>query len=486
MASLSELFDQAAATHSSRVALVEETKQWNFAELSDEIDRTAATIREKVKGSTVGILLLNSQKYVVTLLATWKAGKTAVPLNYLLPPTDIGFIIRDSGMSALISSQFFAQSIAAVKPLFGDRGVILMADDPDFMASGPAPSGGTKQDPALILYTSGTTGRPKGVILTHDNLAINVASCQKAGEFDSRDGFLCLLPFFHTYAITGTILLPLFSGCKMVLVDRFAPAKVLKLIEERKVSVFLAIPSMYRVMAMAEGTFDVSSVRFPISGGEPLPGAIAQAFEKRFGVPICEGYGQTEAAPVVTLNVPGANKIGTIGRALPGIDVAVWDDQNNVLGLDVVGELMVRGGNVMAGYHNLPEETAKTITNGWLHTGDLVRIDSEGFITITGRKKDLIISAGENIYPREIEEVLAQHPKVKECAVIGVKDEARGEVPKAFVIAHEGQTLEEKELRAFCREHLAGYKVPRYFDVVPDLPRTPTGKIIKRALSTAV
>ena len=486
MACLSELFDKAAAANSSRVAVVEDAKQWSFAELSDEIDRTAATIREKVKGSTVGILLLNSQKYVVTLQATWKAGKTAVPLNYLLPPTDIGFIIRDSGMSALISSQFFAQSIAAVKPLFGDKGVILMADDPDFMSSGKAPSEGTKQDPALILYTSGTTGRPKGVILTHDNLATNVASCQQAGEFDNRDGFLCLLPFFHTYAITGTILLPLFSGCKMVLVDRFVPQKVLKLIEEHKVSVFLAIPSMYRVMAMAEGTFDVSSVRFPISGGEPLPVAIAMAFEKRFGVPICEGYGQTEAAPVVTLNVPGANKIGTIGRALPGIEVAVWDDQNNVLGLDIVGELMVRGGNVMAGYHNLPEETAKTITNGWLHTGDLVKIDSEGFITITGRKKDLIISAGENIYPREIEEVLAQHPKVKECAVIGVKDEARGEVPKAFVIAHEGQTLEEKELRAFCREHLAGYKVPRYFDVVPDLPRTPTGKIIKRALSTAV
>jgi long-chain acyl-CoA synthetase len=225
-------------------------------------------------------------------------------------------------------------------------------------------------------------------------------------------------------------------------------------------------------------------VRFPISGGEPLPVAIAQAFEKRFGVPIFEGYGQTEAAPVVTLNVPGANKIGTIGRALPGVEVAIWDEQNKVVAVEIVGELMVRGGNVMAGYHNLPEETAKTITNAWLHTGDLGKIDADGFITITGRKKDLIISAGENIYPREIEELLAQHPKVKECAVIGVKDEVRGEVPKAFVIAREGETVEEKELRSFLRERLANYKVPKYIDIVADLPRTPTGKILKRALST--
>jgi len=227
----------------------------------------------------------------------------------------------------------------------------------------------------------------------------------------------------------------------------------------------------------------VSSVRFPISGGEPLPISIAEAFEKRFRVPIYEGYGQTEAAPVVTLNVPAARKLGTIGRPAPGVEVAIWDDRNRVLPSGQVGEIMVRGRNVMQGYRNLPEETARTITNGWLHTGDLGKLDQEGFVTVTGRKKDLIISAGENIYPREIEEVLAQHSKVKEVAVIGVKDEVRGEVPKAFVIARDGNTVDEKELRAFCRDHLANYKVPKYIEVVPDLPRTPTGKVLKRALS---
>jgi long-chain acyl-CoA synthetase len=388
-------------------------------------------------------------------------------------------------MSALISSQFFGQALAGIKPLFGEKGVILMADDADFAPASAAHVSSAYRDPALYLYTSGTTGRPKGVILTHDNLASNVESCRRADEFDHTDSFLCLLPFFHTYAITGTFLLPLFSGSKMVLVDRFQPLKVLNLIQEHKISVLLAIPSMYRVMAATEGNFNVSSVRFPISGGEPLPVSIAEVFEKRFRVPIYEGYGQTEASPVVTLNVPAARKLGTIGRPLPGVEVAIWDDQNRVLSTDEVGEIMVRGPNVMQGYRNLPEETAKTITNRWLHTGDLGKLDEEGFVKITGRKKELIISAGENIYPREIEEVVAQHPKVKEVVVIGVKDEVRGEVPKAFVIACDGSTIEEKELRAFCRDHLANYKVPKYIQVVADLPRSPTGKVLKRMLSAA-
>jgi len=483
MAYLSEAFERVVASRASSVAVIEEASRWTFADLSDESSRIAALIKQKVKGDTVGVLLLNSQKYLATMLGIWKAGKTAVPLNYLLPPSDLAFIIKDSGMSGLVSSQSFNQALAAIKPLFGDRGVVLMADDPAFLSTLPESVGSDYRDPALNLYTSGTTGRPKGVILTHDNLIANVESCQQAGLFDYRDGFLCLLPFFHTYAITGTFLLPLLSGSRMVLVDRFHPIKVLGLIQEHKVSVFLAIPSMYRVLAITEGNFDVSSVRFPISGGEPLPAVIAESFEKRFNVPIYEGYGQTEASPVVTLNVPGCRKLGTIGRALPGVEVAIWNDQSQPLPVGEVGELMVRGRNVMKGYHHLPEETARTITSGWLHTGDLGKLDDEGFVTITGRKKDLIISAGENIYPREIEELLCQHSKVKEVAVIGVKDEVRGEVPKAFVIARDGTVLEEKELRAFCRENLANYKVPKYFEIVPDLPRTPTGKILKRMLS---
>src|SRR5215475_11633807 len=229
MAYLPERFEHAAGLHPSKTAVVEDTKRWTFAELSDEVNRIAAVVKEKVKGDTVGILLLNSQKYVATMLGIWKAGKTAVPLNYLLPPAELGFIIKDSGMAGVVSSQFFNQALVAMKPLFGDKGVILMADDPDFGRGGDSEVPLEYRDPALYLYTSGTTGRPKGVILTHDNLLANVESCQKAGEFDHRDGFLCLLPFFHTYAITGTFLLPLLNGSRMVLVDRFQPTKVLGL-----------------------------------------------------------------------------------------------------------------------------------------------------------------------------------------------------------------------------------------------------------------
>jgi long-chain acyl-CoA synthetase len=239
---------------------------------------------------------------------------------------------------------------------------------------------------------------------------------------------------------------------------------------------------MYRVLATTESDHDVGSVRFPISGGEPLPLAVAEAFEKRFGTAIYEGYGQTEAAPVVSLNVPGNHKAGTVGQPLPGVEVAIWDDDDKTLGTGKTGEIMVRGANVMAGYHNLPEETAATITNGWLHTGDLGAIDDDGFITITGRKKDLIISAGENIYPREIEEALVEHEGVREVAVIGVADDVRGEVPKAFVILVEGAAVAERELRSFLKERIAAYKIPKVFQLVDDLPRTPTGKVLKRKL----
>src|SRR5215831_506709 len=231
MAYLPEVFDLAAKSYGSSDAVVEEKNRWTFAELANDVNRITAALKERVKGDTIGVLLLNSQKYVATMLAIWKAGKTAVPLNYLLPPAELGFIVKDSGMSALVSSQFFSQALAAFRPVFGDKGVILMADDPSFLQPQTETGTAAYRDPALYLYTSGTTGRPKGVILTHDNLAANVESCQKAGEFDDHDGFLCLLPFFHTYAITGTFLLPLLSGSRMVLVDRFQPAKVLGLIQ---------------------------------------------------------------------------------------------------------------------------------------------------------------------------------------------------------------------------------------------------------------
>jgi long-chain acyl-CoA synthetase len=476
-------FEESAARHASDVALIDEANRvWTYGELSDEVERLAHRIGQEVPGQVVGILLLNSERFLVTMLALWRAGKVAVPLNYLLPPKDLAFILRDSGMTGLVSSAFFAEALAGIRPLFGSTGKILMADEDGFIPASVPPARPVQADPALYLYTSGTTGRPKGVVLTHQNLVSNVRACQAAGRFGPEDTFLCLLPFFHTYAITGTFLLPALNGSKMVLVDRFQPVKVLNLIAEHGVTCFLAIPSMYRVLAATEGSFDVSSLRFPISGGEPLPVAIAEAFRRRFGVDVFEGYGQTEAAPVVSLNVPGGRKPGSVGRPLPGVEVAVWNESGEAMTAGLIGELMVRGENVMQGYHQRPEETAATLSDGWLHTGDLGMMDEEGFVTITGRKKDLIISAGENIFPREIEEALVEHPAIREVAVVGVPDEVRGEVPKAFVIPMEGAQPDERDLRRFCRERIAPYKVPKIFVIVEDLPRTPSGKVLKREL----
>ena len=341
---LSEQFDQSAEKYGDRVAIIDETgRSFTYGQLADEVHRLADRLRSDVPGDTIGVLLLNSQRYVVSMLAGWQAGKTVVPLNYLLGPQELGFILKDSGMTSLIASHFFDEALTKIRPLFGEHGTILMADDADFIPKGAGTGRGRDRDPALFLYTSGTTGRPKGVVLTHGNLVSNVESCRLAGNFSEEDSFLCLLPFFHTYAITGTILLPLLNGSKMVMVDRFVPGKVVHLIEEQQISCFVAIPSMYRVLAGTEGDLDVGSLRFPISGGEPLPVAVAEAFQKRFGVEIYEGYGQTEAAPVVSMNVPGGRKLGTVGRALPNVEMAIWNDKNEVIPAGEVGEIMVRG-----------------------------------------------------------------------------------------------------------------------------------------------
>ena len=335
----------------------------------------------------------------------------------------------------------------------------------------------------MLIYTSGTTGRPKGAMLSHGNLLHNVESCRIVLQTVEADRFAVLLPMFHSYMLTVGLLLPLLVGGSIVLVKSLHPVRsAWEEILERQATVLPAIPQFYRslVNAPLRGAFPL---RFCVSGAAPLPTQVLLEFEAKFHIPLIEGYGLSEASPVVTKNpLDGTRKPGSIGLPIPGVEVSIQDEAGRELGAHEIGELCVRGGNVMLGYWNQPEETAKTLRHGWLLTGDIGYRDAEGFYFITDRKKDMLLVNGINVYPREIEEVLYQFPGVKEAAVIGKPDSRRGEQPVAFVAPNDGAALDEKAVQQFARKRLADYKVPRKVVVLPALPRNATGKILKTTL----
>ena len=313
----------------------------------------------------------------------------------------------------------------------------------------------------MIIYTSGTTGRPKGAMLSHGNLLHNVESCRIVLQTVATDRFAVLLPLFHSYMLTVGLLLPLLVGGSMVLVKSLHPVRnVLQEILQRQATVLPAIPQFYRSMVNAPIHAPLP-LRICISGAAPLPVQVLKEFEAKFQIPLIEGYGLSEASPVVTKNpLDGTRKAGSIGLPIPNVEVSIQDDAGASLGANEIGEVCVRGGNVMLGYWNQPEETAKVMRNGWLLTGDIGYRDAEGYYFITDRKKDMLLVNGINVYPREIEEVLYQFPGVKEAAVIGKPDPRKGEQPIAFVAANDGAVLEEKALQQFVRRKLADYKVP--------------------------
>jgi long-chain acyl-CoA synthetase len=406
-------------------------------------------------------------------------------VNYLLGPAEMQTIVQHSGMRALLTDEPFteqAQKLARLssRPLEVIEVTQVLASPrarPSGIGDRPA------EAPAIILYTSGTTGDPKGVMLSHRNILSNCEAYSQVFDFDDRDHFVCVLPLFHTFAITTNLLATAYTGSTLHLLPRFQPRQVYELLQAVPCGIFVAVPSMFNVMAKLPGEDHLERVRITVSGGAAMPREVQKAFEERFGSELLEGYGLTEASPVVCSNAPGRNRPGTIGRPLPGIEVQVWDSEDRVVSTGQRGELMVRGPNVMLGYYKNREATADAVTpDGWLRTGDMATLDEDGWVRIVGRKKELIVSAGENIYPREIEDVLLTHPKVFEAAVVSMEDALRGEVPRAVVAPIEGKHLDPQELREFCRHRLAEFKVPRVYEIVPALPKTPTGKIMKKVL----
>ncbi len=469
-----------------RIAVVDDDRAWKAVELLVGALYLASEIEAKCKSKTLGIMLPTTGAFPLAALAAWMLGKTVVPLNYLLKQEELEFVVNDCETDTIVTA-------GPMLDFVGFRPRVANLLELDQLKKGfkgmPEirwPAGAADDDLAVLLYTSGTSGRPKGVMLTHGNLTANLRQIQGHVEFTRQDVLLGVLPQFHTFGLTVLTLLPLAARLKVVYSARFVPHKIVKLMREHRATVFIAIPSMYGALLHVKDAApdDFRSLRYVVSGGEPLPDAVFEGFRERFGVTLNEGYGLTETSPVTNWCRPDEWRRGSVGRALPRIDQRIVDPATgNVLGPDQDGEVRMKGPNVMKGYFKRPEETAAAFDEkGYFKTGDMGRLDRDGHLFITGRIKEMIIVGGENVFPREIEEVLNRHPAVAASGVIGVMDPMRGELPVAFVEFKEGERADEKALIVWCRERLAGYKVPRSVQVVEKLPRNPTGKIMRREL----
>lgn len=480
---LTEKFLQCCECFSQKTAIVDERGAISYGDLL-KLTFGLTRILQNSGQSMLGLCLPNCKEFVASYFSLLFKGITPVIINPLLSPPQIAYIVKDASIDTIITVSFFKDLMKGL----GKNCVYLdqLPTSPTVvLPMSSAPYMGKEEDIAALFYTSGTSANPKGVMLTHRNILSNLEGCLPHFDFNDKDIILGVIPLFHAFAFTVTLAMPLLFGASVVYISRFSGPKVLEHIEKDRITFLLAIPSMYRAILRAaqSSTHDLSSLRLAVTGGEPVPMDLLNTFQKVFSMPLLEGYGLTEASPIVSVNTPKSYKYCTAGRPLPNLEVKIMGENNHDLPPGKEGEIWVRGPNVMKGYLNLPELTRDTITpEGWLKTGDFGRLDEEGFLKITGRKKEIIIISGENVAPAEIEDVISHHPGVFEVAVVGMPDRLRGEVPKAYVVAHHDTQLSEAELREYCHQRLPHYKVPRHFEFRKELPHGPTGKILKRAL----
>ena len=494
------LLEATAVRVPAQPALISRDRAVTYAELGQMAVAAGAGLRAMGvgPGEHVAVMLPNIPEFAVAYFGALYAGAVVTPVAVLLRPEELAHILQDSAVRAVVTLGAFIPVVREAAARLARPPAIIQVDGepgPDgisFQAmlakaagAGALPAPPAAADVAVCLYTSGTTGRPKGALLTHANLAANVRSCQRVFRWTTNDVALCVLPLFHSFAATVVFLLPVSIGVPVVLEPRFAPDAVAGVIAERRVSVVCGVQAMYVAWARTgPPAVDLSSWRVGIAGGAALPVEVLRAFEDRFPAALYEGYGLTEAAPVVTSNPidRAARRVGTAGLPIPDVEVRIEGPAGEPLGLGQVGEVVVRGPNVMRGYLGQPAATAEALRGGWFHTGDLGRVDRDGFLTLVDRLTDMIIVGGANVYAREVEEVLARHPKLAEVAVLRAPDALRGEVPRAVVVPREGEQVTAREVLKFCRERLAAYKVPREIEFRPTLPKTATGKVMKHLL----
>jgi long-chain acyl-CoA synthetase len=504
MPNLYTLFEENFVKNYKDTFLFFEGEEFSWGNIGKKVDFLCLKLESlRIKPfEKVGIFMTNCPEYIVTLLSIWKMGCIAVPINTYLKQLELSSIIEDAGISILFVTQNLLKTVDGSRNLSRTlRKIIVLGknnsedtlyepfpDEREKIGKNFKESSCFKNDSnatALIIYTSGTTGKPKGVELTHDNLISNLESLCQYIKVERDDYFLLFLPMFHSFTLTTLIMLPIYCSSRLVVLPMLLPEKIVKCVVKYPVTIFIGIPALYKIMVdekynIPPNVFE--KIKYFISGSAPLPVPILEQFQKKFNVNILEGYGLSETSPVVSLNPPDKVKFGSIGRPIPGVSVKIASEDGEHIGVGEIGELIVKGNNVMKGYYNNPDETETAFSNFWFKSGDLGYIDDDGYIYIVGRKKEMIIVAGINVYPQEIENVLFQHPLVEEAAVVGIPDSAKGELPKAFIRLKENMRASDDELKIYCRERLAGYKVPSKFEFVDDFPRNATGKILKRAL----
>jgi long-chain acyl-CoA synthetase len=480
MPNLAHILTNGAAVHRDRAAIQLDDLELSYRALDAASARVAGLLRAKGvrPGDRVAIMLPNTPYFPVCYYGALRAGAVVVPMHVLLKQREVAFYLRDSGAKVLFAWHEFADAahvgaedanaeVMLVEP--GQFETLLGGCEPvaEVVARDDA-------DTAVILYTSGTTGTPKGAELTHGSLGRNVDVA--IGLFGADEGTVALgaLPFFHAFGQTCALNATIAAGGRLTLLPRFDPGKALEIVERDGVTIFLGVPTMYAAMLHDPGEADTSSLTVCVSGGAALPVEVMRAFEQRFDCHVLEGYGLSETSPMASFNRRDRErKPGSIGLPIDGVELRVADD----------GELLIRGHNVMKGYWNRPEATAAAIdADGWFHSGDVARVDDEGYFFIVDRKKEVVIRGGFNVYPREIEEVIYEHASVLEAAVIGVPHETLGEEVGAAITLKPGATATPAELRDHVKQRVAAYKYPRHVWFVDELPKGPTGKILKREI----
>jgi long-chain acyl-CoA synthetase len=488
---LADLLTQAAEKDADHTAIKLDDTELTYAQLDGATAHVAGLLREHglKPGDRVGIMLPNVPYFPVIYYGVLRAGGVVVPMNVLLKKREVSFYLSDSGAKLLFAWHGFAEAAESGAEEAGAECLLVEPGNFEQQVGSAEPitdvADTAEDDTAVILYTSGTTGQPKGAELTHANLTRNAKGSEDLFDLGSDAVVLGALPLFHVFGQTCGMNATISGGGTLTLIPRFEPDKALEIIQRDKVNIFQGVPTMYGAMLHLSDRdqYDTSSLELCASGGSAMPVELMRGFEEAFKCKVLEGYGLSESSPVASFNHPDRErKPGSIGTPIEGVEMKVVDEDGNEVDQGEVGEIVIRGHNVMKGYWNKAEATEETVKDGWLHTGDMANVDEDGYFFIVDRKKDMIIRGGYNVYPREIEEVLYEHPAVREAAVLGVPHEEYGEEVGAAVALKDGEKVSESELRDFVKEQVAAYKYPRQIWFVDDLPKGPTGKILKREI----